>query len=301
MTISTSMKGLAAASATAALVVGGAGLASAQNVIPGDDTDGRTVIVSPGGMDIDIVSVDRVAGQVTVSLTNGTGQTMRCEAPSEDEDARYGGTVTTAEVVDMSNQFYSSYQDTRYEEVVHGSVGNIVSLWPLGQLIPTGSVTQFLSDRVQFEGQIAQAHQQAKQDGLVGTTAAFTINNGQTIERSVQLGQPAVSPRGDSLLGFFTICGAGGTQGSQQLYAWSAFEEGWPPADDGEGDTGSLAAGSLGSSDDADGSLGTGSLGSSGDDGGAADNGDGDNDEGAGDDGGDDEADNSDGGDGGEG
>lgn len=270
MTISTSIKGLAAVSAAAALVVGSAGVAAAQNVIPGDDTDGRTVIVGATGMDVEFVSVDRESGQAVISLTNETGQNMRCEAPSQDETARHGGTVTTAEVVELSNQFYSSYQDTGYEEIVHGSAGDLMQLWPLGQLIPSGSATQFLSDRVQLEGQIATAHQEAKQHGYVGTTDAFTINDGADIERAVQLGQPAVSPRGGAQLGFFTICGPGGTQGSQQLYAWSALED-VPEPENGEDEgTGSLSAGSLGDN----GSLGNGSLGSNGSDNSDTGNGD---------------------------
>lgn len=249
MTISTSLKGLAAASAAAALAIGSAGVAAAQNVIPGDDADGRTVIVGAAGMDVEFISVDRESGQAVVSLTNNTGQNMRCEAPSQDAAAQHGGTVTTATVVEMSNQFYSTYQNSQYEQVVHGSIGDLMGLWPLGQFVPTGSAAQFLSDRVQLEAQIATAHQQAKQNGYAGTTTKFTVNNDSTVERTVQLGQPAVGPRGDAQLGFFTICGPGGTQGSEQLYAWSALEE-LPepePGEDNAGGTGSLGTGSLGS------------------------------------------------------
>lgn len=249
MTIPTSIKGLVAVSAAAALAVGGAGVAVAQNVIPGDDTNGRTVIVGAANMDVEIVSVDRASGEVVVSVANSTGQNLRCEAPNQDTEARPGGTVSTAEVVEMSNEFYSSFQDTQFENVVHGSVGQLTQLWPLGQLIPTGSAAQFLSDRAQLEAQTGNAHQQARQNGYVGTTPAFTINNGVELERTVQLGQPAVGPRGDARLGFFMICGPGGTQGSQQLYAWSALEA-VPEPEPGEVDNdanGSLSTGSLGS------------------------------------------------------
>ena len=100
---------------------------------------------------------------------------------------------------------------------------------------------------------IGSAHRQARQDGYVGTTPAFTINSGvEDFQRTVQLGRPAVSPRGDARLGFFMICGPGGTQGSQQLYAWSALEtvsEPVPGEDVGGSlANGSLAIGSLGSS-----------------------------------------------------
>ncbi|MFL0577758.1 hypothetical protein [Dietzia sp. 179-F 9C3 NHS] len=248
MTTSTTLKGFAAVAAAAALAVAGAGASTAQNVIPGDDNKGRTVVVGAEGMEIEFVSVARGTGQVVVSLTNNTGQSLRCEAPNEDTSARPGGTVSTAEVVGLSEQFYSSYQNTQYENVVHGSVGQLMQLWPLGQLIPTGSAAQFLSDRVQLEADIANAHQQAKQHGYVGTTPAFTINDGATVERTIQLGQPAVSPRGDARLGYFTICGPGGTQGTQQLYAWSAYEEptesepGEDPAPNGSLDLGSLGS-----------------------------------------------------------
>ncbi|WP_010540817.1 hypothetical protein [Dietzia alimentaria] len=275
MSTSSTLKGFTAATASALLVMGGAGIANAQNtvtVVPGDNGDGRTVVVNNAGMDVDVVSVDRTAGTVDVTMTNNLGFTVYCEAPNADTapGARPGGTVSTAPVAEMSAEYYERFQNVKAEElsIQNGSV--TMNFWPLGQLLPQGSLANLASESVQLRSQITEANTKAKVDGLYGTTGAFQLTDGATVSRTITLGPPATNPRGADKVGYFTMCAQGtnsaAAQGTGQLYAWSAFEEGWPPADEGNGNSGSLGSGSLGS------------LGSSGpaDDSGAGDgNGDG--------------------------
>lgn len=249
MSSSTTIKGLAAVAASASLVLGSSGVAAAQNVIPGDGGGGRTVIVNNPNATLTVDSVDREAGTVTVSLVNNTGASLRCEAPNQNPADRPGTAVSTADVVENSALFYQRYQWIPASEILVPAsfLGNItVRLWPLLQGLPTGSITQFMSDRAMLQAQIINGHDAARQAGLTGNSAAFTIANGATSVQTVNLNRPAFNPRGEGQLGVMTVCGPGGTQGSQQLYAWTALEEGWePPAPD---TTGSLGSGSLGSS-----------------------------------------------------
>lgn len=288
MSTSVRLKGLAAVTASVTLVLGSAGVASAQgNVIPGDRYDGRTAIVNTDLGDFTVTGVDRETGTVDLEFANNSDSSLRCEAPNPDPDNRPGSTVSTAPVIEAATEYYERFQVVPAGEIdinqsipLLGGINIYAAFWPLLQLIPSGSAAQFMSDRVQLQATVVDGNRHATTSGLAGTTAPFTVNSGATWTGQVQLGPPSTSPRGEDMVGAIVVCGPGGTQGTQQLYAWSAFEEGWPPADEGDGGTGSLDAGSLGGSSDADGSLGTGSLGSSGD----AGNDNGDDDNGAGDD-----------------
>lgn len=300
------LKGLAAVSAGAALAVGVAVPVHAQNVVtvvPGDNGDGRTVAINRPGMDVRIVDVDRAAGTVQVSLTNTLGFQVYCEAPSQDAANRPGGSVSTAPVVEKSIDYYSRFQNTKAEQVaitmaVLGSTGTMtIPLWPLTQFAPQGSLGEMASPAVQLRSEITEGNTAAKVNGLFGTTTAFVLNNGANTTRTITLGPPATSPRGEDKVGFFTVCAQGGNsaaaQGTAQLYAWSAYEEGWPPPFVEPEGSGSLGSGSLDSGSLDSGSLG--SLGSSGSGptppvgGGPGDGGDGGGDTGDGGDGGADE------------
>lgn len=272
MSTSTTFKALAAVSASAALAIAGAGTAAAQgNSIPGDDYDGRTVLVNDGETALEIVSIDRETGQVELSMTNTTGAALRCEAASTDERNRPGSTVSTAETILRAENFYERYQLRSAEEIDIGfDVGFVggadinVPFWPLLQFLPSGSAAAFLSDRYIAQQSIVTGHTDAKQRGLAGTSTGFTINNDATNTWTIQMNRPAVSPRGEDSLGAIVMCGAGGTQDNQQLYAWTTYQEGWTPEDTEDSNSGSLAGGSLGTGEQ--GSASAGSLGSTGTD-----------------------------------
>ena len=223
MSTSTRLKGVAAVAASAALVLGTAGTAAAQNVIPGDRNDGRTAIVNSENGELTIAAVDRAAGTVDLEFANTSGQSLRCEAPNQDESNRPGSTVSTAPVIAAATEYYERFQvvpagELEIEEsiILVGNLRIFAPFWPLLQLIPTGSAAQFLSERVQLQAVIVEGHREATTSGLSGVTGPFTVAAGDTWEGQVQLGLPTVSPRGEAEVGALIVCGPGGTQGTQQ-------------------------------------------------------------------------------------
>lgn len=243
MSTSRALKGLAVATAGAVLTLGGAGLVNAQG----------TVIVNNAGMDVDVVNVDRATGTVTVTMTNNLGFTVYCETPTPDTANRFGGSVASAPVVEMSAEYYERFQNVKAEMVSITASGSTITmpLWPLEQFLPQGSLGAIAGDAVQLRSQISAANTKSKVDGLFGTTTAFALANGANTTRTITLGPAATQPRGEDKIGFFTICAhstnSAGAQGAGQLYAWSAFEEGWPPPVVIPEEEGTLASGSLGS------------------------------------------------------
>ena len=262
------LKTLGATAASAALLVAGAGVATAQTPVPGDDDEGRTALVNEPGVTLEIVDVDREAGNVEYSMTNDHGASLTCEAVNENEDNRPGATVSTEDVIAQGENFYRNHQirdagEFGFEESFPfvGGGGMLVEFWPLLQMIPTGSAAGSLSDQVIAQAGVVNSHDQALVRGMAGYDSSFSIGNGDTVERTISLGPPAQGERGDDELGVIVMCGEGGTQGDQQLYVWTAYESGEAPQP--EPGTGSLDGGSLGSN--GDGSLDGGSLGSNGD------------------------------------
>lgn len=240
MFTSKALKGLTAASAAAFLALGTAGVASAQvTVIPGDNGDGRTVTVNAPGMEVDVVSVDREAGTVEVTMTNSVGFDVFCEAADQDSANRFGGTVSTAKVVEKSVEYYQNFQNTKADMIDIASGSVTLALWPLAQLMPQGSVGDMASDMVKLRSEITEANTYAKVQGLYGTTGSFRLNNGASATRTITLGPPASQPRGEDKIGFLTMCGQGvnsnAVQGNAKLFAWSALEQ--DPVPDVDEDT----------------------------------------------------------------
>lgn len=254
MTSSTTVKGLAALAAGTALVLGSAGTASAQgNVIPGDDYEGRTIIVNQGPSALTITNVNRDTGTVSYSMVNNSGQNMRCEAPSPDERQRSGATVSAAPVIQRTAEFYENFEFSASDgiNVAAGvGIGDLqiaVPFWPLLQFLPTGSVAGFLSERQVQQTAIVNGHRDAQVAGLSGLRGAFTVNNGTTHTGTVQLAPQASGERSEDPVGIIVICGPGGTQDNQQLYAWTGYEDGYEPTElpQPEGGLDSVSLGSL--------------------------------------------------------
>lgn len=248
MSASKTFKSLAAAGASAALILGVTGTATAQNTVPGDDDEGRTVIVNSPDATLEIVDVDRDSGEVAYELTNNLGAALTCEGVSENEDNRPGATVSTADVIARGAHFYQNYQVTAVDDIdmdLGTGGGLVVALWPLLQLIPTGSAAGSLSERAMSQAEIVTGQDDALVRGMVGYDSSFTVEDDATADRTVTLSPPAQAPRGEDELGVMVMCGEGGTQGDQQLYVWTAYESGEAPTVS-PGGSGSLDLGSLG-------------------------------------------------------
>lgn len=196
-------------------------------------------------------------GTASLSFANTSGANLRCEAPNQDESNRPGVTVSTGTVIAAATEYYERFQVVPAGEInieqsipLLGGIDILAAFWPLLQLVPSGSAAQFMSERVQLQSVIVEGHREANISGLAGTAGAFTVNNGATWTGTVPLGAPSTNPRGEDKVGAIIVCGNGGTQGSQQLYAWSGYEDGWtPPAPlpgDGTRTLGSLVIGGPG-------------------------------------------------------
>ncbi|WP_107749410.1 hypothetical protein [Dietzia psychralcaliphila] len=263
--------------AATGLVVSGLAAASAQNVIPGDTDPRQTIFTNRDGVTITIDGIDRETGAVSGTFANTFGSNLNCTSPDANPTTVRGGTVSTAEVVERSIDYYSRFQNTQPGQIQAGSsipflgqAGVNVPFWPLFQLLPSGSAAGSLSDGVSEAADIANANQDALMSGMVGRIGTFTVNNGATANWSTTLSPPSLGERGADPLGVIFVCRVGASAGPH--YAFTAFEDVPPP----EPGTGSLAEGSLGSGEGATGSAG--SLSSSGpvDNGDGGDNGGGD-------------------------
>jgi len=266
-----------AAAAAAGLVVSGLAAASAQNVIPGDTDPGQTIFTGRDGVTITIDEIDRETGAVSGTFVNEFGSNLNCASPDANPDLVRGGTVSTAEVIEASIDYYTRYQSSQPGQIVAGSsipllgqAGIDVPFWPLFQLLPTGSAAGSLSNSVSEATEIANANRDALMQGMVGRIGTFTVNNGVTRDWSTTLSPPSIGERGTDPLGVIFVCRVGNAGGPH--YAFAAYEDVPPP----EPGTGSLAGGSLGSGEAGNGSSGSlGSNGQGGDDqdGGAGDEG----------------------------
>ena len=268
--------------------------AAAQNVIPGDTLPPAPTLTNLPGVEASVVEVDRETGAVSGTFTNNTGRNLTCTNPHPNPELARGGTVSTAAVIGQSMDYYSRFRPTYPGAVdideslpIGGGIAVYGPLWPILQLIPTGSAAAFLAPEVAASAEITELQNHATARGLTGAIGVFTVNDGDTHDWNTTLGRAGYGARDNDRLGALFVCREGDAQ--SQHYAFAGYEE----VDEDEG-TGNLPSGSLGGSSDS-GSLG--SLGSDGDDNGDGDEtgGDGGNGDGNGGDG------NSEGGDGGNG
>lgn len=253
--MSTSFRRAAVATtAVAGLALAIPGLAGAVNVIPGDTDQGLTIMTAQPGVTVTVDAVDRVGGAVSGTFVNDSGMNLNCTSPNPNPQLRRGGTVTTAEVVRNSVDYYSIFQSDKAGAIVAGSsiplmgrVGVDVQFWPLLQLLPTGSAASYLSNGVAESAEIGRAYTDAKMHGMAGDVNTFTVNNGATFAWNTKLSPAAMGERGQDPLGALFVCRVGSETG--QHYAWAGFEAVDPvdPVDPSTGSLGSLT-GSLGSS-----------------------------------------------------
>lgn len=286
--MSTSIRRTAVAAAAAVgLALAVPAGAVAQNVIPGDTPPAAPTLTNLPGVEATVDAVDRETGAVSGKFTNNTGRNLTCTNPHPNPEMARGGTMSTESVIELSMDYYSRFRPTYPGAVdineslpIGGDVKVYGPLWPILQLLPTGSAAAFLAPEVAASAEITELQTDATARGLTGAIGVFTVGDGVTHDWSATLGRAGYGARGDDRLGALFVCREG--DASSQHYAFAGYQE----VDEDE-DTGTLPSGSLGGSSDS-GSLG--SLGSDGDD--ADGNGNGNDDDGDNDD--DDDNDNDD-------
>lgn len=238
-----------ATAAIAGLALSLPGLAGAQNVIPGDTNPGKTIVTGQPGVTVTLDEVDRVTGKVSGTIVNESGMNLNCQSANPNPNLNRGATVSTAEVVRASMSYYTLFQSGQSGGFNVGSsiplmgpAGANAQFWPLLQLLPTGSVANYLSDGAKEAATIGNAHAEARQRGMVGELAIFNnFNNGQTRDWDVTLGPQSIGARGTDPLGVMFVCRVGNESG--QHYAWAGYEEVEEVPDTGS--LSSLSSGSL--------------------------------------------------------
>lgn len=255
--MSTSLRrtALAAAAAVGLALAAPAG-AAAQNVIPGDMLPPDPTLTNLPGVEITVDAVDRGTGAVSGTFVNNTGRNLTCTNPHPNPELARGGTVSTAAVIEQSMDYYSRFRPTYPGAIdideslpIGGGVAVYGPLWPILQLIPTGSAAAFLAPEVAASAEITDLQNYATSRGLTGAVPVFTVNNGDTHDWASTLGRAGYGTRDNVGLGALFVCREGDAQ--SQHYAFAGYED-----FDVEDNTGSLSGGSLGEGS------GNGSLGS---------------------------------------
>lgn len=226
---------------TVALVVAtGSNLASAQNVIPGDNSPARTVVVDPSKGTVNVNPASANSTSVTFTFQNRTGSPVRCQ----DETNTYGPEVTEPEVAQKVMAYYRNFGVLDKPQIpisIAGSVNINIDLSPVLLLLPGGSLSPIFGDNYSALADIKTSHENAAQRGHVGRLTPFNLaNNATTPTYSIPVPAPSAGPRTDWNASIVVTCKT--TSGPEQWYAFAGFENGEPDTPPG----GALNIGSLG-------------------------------------------------------
>ncbi|MCD2261516.1 hypothetical protein K3888_02265 [Dietzia aurantiaca] len=228
----------AALGLAAAFVVAAAPMSNAQ--IPGNNPRTTVFPVDDQRVEIVVDALNEENGTVRVAVQNNTSSNISCTGL----DGGPAATVTTAEVVARSVDFYTQYPQSTIADLILQipQIGN--------QTIPLGSVQAQLGSAGEFmnpewgalteSGEALEAARLAGHYGVMASPLAIPAE--QAIERVVRLDHPVEGQRADFQTGVFLTCALGG-----QRYAFHAYEGGIKPAYGTDGSTGSLGSAGLGS------------------------------------------------------
>lgn len=230
--------GLAALGFAALLAVSAAPVAGAQ--IPGNNPRTTVFPVDDERVQIAVDPLDTEAGTVRVTVQNNTSGNISCTGL----DGGPAGTVTTAEVVARSVDFYSRHPQSGIADLVLQipQIGNQVI--PLGSVQDqAGSLGEFINPEWQALSETGDAFQEARLAGQYGVIPSpLAVSANQAVERVVRLDHPSEGQRADFQTGVFLTCALGG-----QRYAFHAYEGEVKPAYGNDASTGSLGSAGLGS------------------------------------------------------
>lgn len=230
--------GVAAAAAVAAVP-----FAAAQ--IPGDNPRSWVFPVDDARIQMAVGAADLETGQVNVTIQNNTEQNLTCKGLDDASAA----TVTTAEVVARSVDFYTQYPHSEMADLnVHASVfvTTINENIPLGSVVDMapGSAAGLVNPEWGALGQVGGAFSAARLAGQYGPMSnSITVPAQSAEQRSVQLQRPSSGTWQEFQTGIFATCEIDG-----QRYVFHAYEDDQRPdlAATSES-TGSLGSAGLGS------------------------------------------------------
>ncbi|ANI92187.1 Hypothetical protein BJL86_1405 [Dietzia timorensis] len=227
--------GLAVLATVSSVVFSGS--AAAQNVIPGDNSPARTVIVDPTKGAVNV----KPSGDSSVSFTfqNLTGSPVRCQ----DETNTYSSVATEPEVAQKVVAYYKNFGvlDKPVIPLAVSSVNIPIDLSPVLLLLPGGSLAPLFGNNHAALADIKAAQENAAQRGHVGQITPFNIANGATTPTyTIPIAPPSAGSRTDWNASVVITCKT--TSGPEQWFAFVGYEDGEPMAPPG----GALNIGSLG-------------------------------------------------------
>ncbi|MBB1029535.1 hypothetical protein G6027_01235 [Dietzia sp. SLG310A2-38A2] len=228
----------AALGIAAAFAVAAAPAATAQ--IPGNNPRTTVFPVDDPRVQIAVDPLDPGTGTVRVVVQNNTSSNISCTGL----DGGPAATVTTAEVVARSVDFYTQYPQSGIADLVLQipEIGDQVI--PLGSVADqAGSLGEFINPEWQALSETGEVFQQARLAGHYGVIPSpLAIPAEQATERVVRLDHPSEGQRVDFQTGVFLTCVLSG-----QRYAFHAYEGDVKPAYGTNDSTGSLGSAGLGS------------------------------------------------------
>lgn len=221
-----------AAAGAAALL--GSGVASAADVIPGDNTDSVNIITGSDALQISVGDVD-TNGKVSVEVKNTSNdQGFTCQGVSGTSNS---GLITEPDVVSQSMDYYAS------GPLVPGPFASLAALSP-GLAPDTSSLGSLANDRVQAQNAVQDAQEDAMLAGHTADLPGFTVskNSGGTNTQTFDTALNAPAD-GDFDPAVFIVCTG---DNDDITYAFAGYN-----GSDSGGGAGSMSSltGSLGSSD----------------------------------------------------
>ncbi|KAA0917288.1 hypothetical protein [Dietzia sp. ANT_WB102] len=192
--------GRLAATAAILSVAGSGAVASAQ--LPGVPPGRSVVVVDDTTVQIAVDAPDLTAGTVGVSLQNNSATTITCSGMRGEtaDSMTRGGTVTTAEIVARTVDYYAKHLHT-YDGVLPVNVGSgatnmgiKVGLGSVTDLIP-GSLTGGLRPEFGEAGRLGELYTEARLNGLVGPVSSVSIPARSGTTLSVVLGHSSTGER----------------------------------------------------------------------------------------------------------
>lgn len=208
--------------------------------IPGNNPNTTVFPVDDDRIQIAVDPLNQEDGTVRVTVQNDTTANLSCTGL----DGGPAATVTSAEVVARSVDFYAQYPQSNIADLV-------LQIPQIGdQTIPLGSVQSQLGSAGEFlnpewaaltdSGEALDTARLAGHYGVI--PAPLTIPAEQAVERVVRLDHPSVGQRPDFQTGVFLTCVLSG-----QRFAFHAYEGEIKPVYGTNESTGSLGSAGLGS------------------------------------------------------
>lgn len=181
-------------------VAGSGAVANAQ--LPGVTPGKSVVVVDDTTIQVAVDAPNLTAGTVGVSLQNNSATPITCSGMRGEKSGSMtrGGTVTTAEIVARTVDYYADHLHT-YDGALPVNVGSgtinqtiVVGLGSVTDLVP-GSMTGGLRPEFGEAGRLGELYTEARLNGLVGpvTSVSVPARSGTTI--TVALGHSSTGER----------------------------------------------------------------------------------------------------------